>query len=159
MSTRFAPAFAGILLAICAPAAYAQSQSSTGAQSPSLNGAYRGSLVCAHLPGTVGILRAPLDIVVTGTTVIAARPIFNRDGSRVVGSEIATGTLGADGAVHLTSAWHAAGGGFKGNYSGTLSESGGTLTGTQVWRRSPGNDGNIPRTCYGAYAKGPPEGP
>jgi hypothetical protein len=128
-------------------------------QQQSLNGIYRGTLVCEHLPGTAGILRAPLDIVVTGTGVIAARPVFNRNGSRVVGTEIATGELNADGALHLTSTWAAIGGGFKGTYTGTLSASGGTLTGTQAWKRSFGNDGNTSRTCYGAYVKGPPEGP
>lgn len=166
MRNRLAPAFAGILLLICGSAAHAQPQSSDGGQEQLLNGAYRGTLVCEHLPGTVGILRGPLDIVVTGTTsvaprqiftVVAARPIFNRDGSRVVGTEIATGTLNADGALHLTSNWTAAGAGFKGTYSGTLSASGGTISGTQVWRRSSGNDGNISRTCYGAFVKSPPE--
>jgi hypothetical protein len=125
------------------------------AQQASIEGAYRGSLVCEHLAGTAGILRAPLDIVVSGTNIVAARPIFNRDGSRVVGSEIATGTVNADGTLHLTSSWAAAGADFKGTYSGTLSASGGTITGTETWTMSPANGGNVSRACYGAYVKGP----
>jgi hypothetical protein len=124
-------------------------------QQRSLEGAYRGSMVCEHLPGTAGILRAPLDIIVTGTTVIAARPIFNRDGTRVVGSEIAGGSMNSDGTLHLSSTWAAAGATFKGNYNGTLHATGGTITGTEEWRRLPANSGQISRTCYGAYVRSP----
>jgi len=139
---------AAMLFAICTPGAGL-------AQQPSVDGAYRGDLVCEHLPGTGGILRAPLDIMVAGTAVLAARPVFNRDGSLVVGSEIMSGTLNSDGKVHLTSNWIAVGASFKGTYDGTITGSGGTLTGTQVWTRSPTNGGNASRACYGAYVKGP----
>lgn len=122
---------------------------------PSLDGAYRGNLVCDQLPGTHGILRAPLDMTLNGGNVVAARPIFNLDGSRVVGTEIAIGTVGTDGALHLTSNWAVARGSFKGSYSGTLAATGGTLTGTEEWTRSPADGGNATRTCYGAYVKGP----
>jgi hypothetical protein len=153
MYARLTPLAAGLVLAISAPS-LAQQQL---AQQQSVDGAYRGSVVCEHLPGTLGILRAPLDIIVTGSTIVAARPLFNRDGSRVVGSEIATGTMNADGTLHLTSNWTAAGGGFKGTYNGTLTASGGTLTGTEAWTRSPANGGNASRACYGAYVKAPPQ--
>jgi hypothetical protein len=125
------------------------------AQQQSLDGAYRGDLACEHLSGTLGILRAPLDMTVNAGNVVAARPIFNRDGRRVVGTEIATGTVGADGSLHLTSSWAAAGASFKGTYTGTLAATGGTLTGTEVWTRSPANGGNASRTCYGAYVRAP----
>ena len=143
---------AGLLLAICAPA------SGLAQQQQSSDGAYRGTLVCEHLSGTTGILRAPLDIIVAGSTVVAARPVFNRNGSQVVGTEIATGSLNADGSLHLTSAWIAAGASFKGSYSGTLTTTGGTLTGIEAWTRSPANGGNASRTCYGAYVRGPAAG-
>jgi hypothetical protein len=140
---------AGLLLTISAPwgAAFAQQQS--------LDGAYRGSLVCEHLPGTTGILRAPLDITIANGTVVAARPIFNHDGSLVVGTEIATGAINAEGPLHLTSSWIAAGAGFKGTYNGTLAAAGGTLTGTEAWTRTPANGGNASRTCFGAFVKLP----
>lgn len=131
------------------------SSSAGFAQQPTIEGAYRGSIVCQHLSGTTGILRGPLDIIVSGTTVVAARPIFNRNGSRVVGSEIATGTVNSDGTLHLTSSWPAVGGGFKGTYNGTLNATGGTITGTQAWKRSQANGGNVLRTCYGAYVTAP----
>jgi hypothetical protein len=128
------------------------------AQQQPIEGAYRGSIVCEHLAGAVGILRAPLDFTVSGTKVVAARPIFNRDGTRVVGSEIATGTVNSDGTLHLTSSWAAAVASFKGTYNGTLNATGGTITGTQAWTRSPANGGNVSRACYGAYVRGPTPG-
>jgi len=140
-------ATAGLLLAISAPCGVAL------AQQQSSDGAYRGSLVCEHLPGTVGILRGPLDMMVTSGTVVAARPVFNRDGSRVVGTEIATGTVATDGQLHLTSHWISAGVTFKGTYNGTLNAIGGTLTGTEAWTRTPANGGNASRACFGAFVK------
>lgn len=128
------------------------------AQQQSLEGAYRGSIVCEHLTGTAGILSAPFDIIVSGTTVVAARPLFNRDGSRVVGSEIATGTVNADGTLHLSSSWAAAGASFKGTYSGTLKPTGGTFTGTEEWKRSAEYGGDASRTCYAAYVRSPTPG-
>ena len=125
------------------------------AQQQSIEGAYRGSIVCEHLAGTTGILRAPLDIIVSGTTVVAARPIFNRNGTLVVGSEIASGAVNSDGTLHLTSSWVAAGARFNGTYNGTLNATGGTIAGTEAWTISPGNGGNLSRTCYGAYVRGP----
>ena len=139
------PAALGLLAAICSAGAGL-------AQQQSLDGVYRGTLVCEHLSGAVGILRAPLDITVTNGTVIAARPVFNFDGSRVVGSEIAIGAVG-DGALHLTSTWLAIGAGFKGTYTGTLTMTGGTITGTQAWTRPPVKGGDASRACYGAFVK------
>lgn len=151
IQTRSNFAAAGLLFLISAPGV-------SFAQQPSLEGAYRGSLVCEHLAGTAGILRGPLDMVVSGTNVIAARPIFNRDGSRVVGSEIAMGAVSADGTLRLTSTWTTAGASFKGTYNGTLSATGGTLSGTEAWTMSPANGGNVSRMCYGAYVKSPTPG-
>jgi hypothetical protein len=121
----------------------------------SFDGAYRGNLVCDQLPGTHGILRAPLDMTVNSGSVVAARPIFNLDGSRVVGTEIAIGTIGADGALHLASNWIVARGSFKGTYNGTLAATGGTLNRSEEWTRSPADGGKATRMCYGAHMKGP----
>jgi hypothetical protein len=126
------------------------------AQQQSIDGAYRGSLVCEHMPGTLGILRAPFDMTVDSGNVVAARPIFNRR-LLVAGTEIATGTVGADGALHLTASWVAAGGSVKATFNGTLAATGGTLTGTEVWTRSAANGGNASRPCYGAFVKAPPQ--
>jgi hypothetical protein len=142
-------------LFVASNAGFAQQQST---QQPSVEGAYRGGIVCEQLAGTAGILRGPLDIMVSGTTVVAARPIFNRDGTRVVGSEIATGTVNSDGTLHLSSSWTTARASFKGTYSGTLNAKGGTFAGTEEWTRSPNYGGNASRTCYGGYVRAPTPG-
>ena len=68
---------------------------------------FRGMMVCERMPDTAGtdILHVPLDMVVRGNSVQFARPTFNPDGTRVTGSELGSGTLDADGKVHLTSEW------------------------------------------------------
>jgi hypothetical protein len=103
-----------------------------------LDGAYRGMIVCEKLQTSPFMLRAPFDIVITGKTAVAARPIFNLRGTRVVGSEIATGTVGEDGAVKLTSTWKSGGSSYQGSYGGTLNGKSGTLTGTQAWTMPQG---------------------
>ena len=103
-----------------------------------LDGAYRGMIVCEKLQTSQFMLRAPIDIVITGKTAVAARPIFNLRGTRVVGSEIATGTVGDDGTIKLTSTWKAGGSSYQGNYGGTLNGKAGTLTGTQAWTMPQG---------------------
>jgi hypothetical protein len=111
------------------------------------DGAYRGMIVCEKLNTSRFMLRAPFDIMITGKTVVAARPIFNLQGTLVVGSEIATGTVGDDGTIKLSSTWKNSGSTYQGNYGGTLSGKGGTLTGTQAWTMP---EGEQTRTCTAA---------
>jgi hypothetical protein len=61
---------------------------------------------------------------------------------------MASGTIDENGQLHLTSHWSYLGDNAKGEYSGTITTSGGTLAGTQTWTR-PG-DGSIKRTCVAA---------
>ncbi len=138
------------IFALAALAATAFVSASAGAQSPAgLAGKYRGMYVCEKLPMTRDILRAPLDLVIRDSNVQFARPLFNLDGTRVLGSELGTGTIDGDGRLHLTSQWSYLGNTAQGDYSGTLTPTGGTLTGTQTWR---GPDGAAPisRTCTAA---------
>ncbi|MBI1201605.1 MAG: hypothetical protein GC182_03740 [Rhodopseudomonas sp.] len=97
------------------------------------DGAYRGMIVCEKMKNSPFMLKAPFDVVVTGKSVVAARPIFNLRGTRVVGSEIASGTMGDDGSIKLTSSWKAGTSGYQGSYGGIVTDKGGTLTGTQEW--------------------------
>jgi hypothetical protein len=105
----------------------------TAAQAQSAEGTYRGMLVCEKLKTAANILRAPLDLVVQGKAIVFARPIFNGEGTRVVGSELAFGSIEADGKVHVTASWANGNAGFNGEYSGTLTPSGGTFMGTETW--------------------------
>ena len=127
---------------------------SATANANALEGKFRGMYVCEKLPTTRDILRAPLDLVIDGNSVQFARPLFNLDGTRVVGSELGRGTIDGDGKLHLTSDWSYLGNTAQGNYSGTITSGGGTLTGTQTWK---GTDGAAPlnRSCTAALVPAP----
>ena len=114
------------------------------------DGVFRGMIVCEKLKTSQFMLRGPLDIIVTGKTAIAARPIFNIKGTLVVGSEIATGTVADDGTIKLSSKWKGAGSIFEGNYSGVLGDKGGTLTGTQAWKWTTPEDQQT-RNCTASF--------
>jgi hypothetical protein len=120
---------------------------------PVLDGAYRGTIVCERIKATPGILRVPLDLAVRGGNVQFARPTFNVKGTRVTGSELGSGTIDTGGKLHLTSAWVFGSIGFQGDYSGTLSASGGTFSGTQSWRGPDGMNGS--RACNAALVPAP----
>jgi len=126
----------------------------SSAQVPVSGGKFRGMYVCEKLPTTRDILRAPLDLVIDGGNVQFARPLFNLDGTRVVGSELGRGTINADGKLHLTSEWSYLGNIAQGDYSGTLTSTGGTLTGTQTWS-GPDGAGSVKRTCTAALVPAP----
>jgi hypothetical protein len=128
---------------LCAAAAGAQN----------LAGAYRGMIVCEQVKGAADILHVPLDLAIRGNDVQFARPLFNLQGTRVLGSELGSGTVDADGKLHLASAWDFRGIAVKGEYSGTLTSNGGTLTGTQTWQGGDGVRGS--RTCTAALVPAP----
>jgi hypothetical protein len=117
-----------------------------GAQAP--GGAYRGMFVCEKMKASPDILHVPLDLVVRNETVQFARPLFNWNGTRVVGSELGTGTIDPQGNLHLSSRWDNRGVIFQGEYNGTLAATGGTLSGTQSWRGGEGIEGH--RNCTAA---------
>jgi hypothetical protein len=114
------------------------------------DGAYRGMIVCEKLKNSPFILRAPLDISVSGKAVIAVRPIFNIRGTRVVASEIATGTVADDGSIKFSSNWHGGGTSFEGSYSGVIGDKSGTLIGMQNWTTAAGKE---TRNCSAAFVQ------
>lgn len=118
-----------------------------------LDGAYRGMIVCEKAPRSPDVLHVPLDMIVRGTNVQFARPLLNWNGERVIGSELGAGTIEADGKAHLNSTWHFGNTTFAGDYSGTLSARGGTLSGRQTWRSSQGPNGG--RMCNVALVPAP----
>lgn len=122
---------------------------SINASALAVEGKFRGTYVCEKLPTTRDILRAPLDLVIKGDNVQFARPLYNLNGTRVVGTELAAGTIDGDGRLHLTSQWNLLGNTANGNYSGSLTKNGGTLTGTQTWT-GPGGGTPVVRTCTAA---------
>ena len=139
------------MLTLATVAATSLLTSAAGAQS--LEGAYRGMFVCEQFKGSPDILHVPLDLAVRGGNVQFARPLFNWNGTRVLGSELGTGTIDADGKLHLTSQWDSRGVTFRGDYAGTLTPTGGTVMGTQSWTGPEGKRGN--RTCTAAFVVAP----
>jgi hypothetical protein len=115
---------------------------------------YRGGFICEKAPGAADILRVPFDLAIRGDEVQFARPLFNLQGTRVIGSELGTGTIDAHGKLHLTSTWTYLGNAAVGDYSGTLTPSGGTLTGTQTWT-GPQNTTPVSRACSAALVPAP----
>ncbi len=154
---RISRALTVITFAAIALAGTARAQSDTPNasqnQTPALAKAYRGMFVCEQQPGAADILHIPLDVAVRGSDVQFARPLFNLRGTRVLGSELGDGSVSADGKVHVTSTWEFHGITVRGDYSGTLTPSGGTLTGTQSWR-APGGEARS-RTCQAAMVSAP----
>ena len=120
------------------------------AAAEALDGAYRGMIVCEKMKNGAGELRAPLDITISGKTALAARPVFNLRGYRVVGSEIATGTVADDGSVKFSSNWSGSGAAYQGSYGGVITAKGGTLTGMQAWTT---RDGKQERACTAAFVQ------
>jgi hypothetical protein len=127
---------------------------SANAGAQALEGKFRGAYVCEKTPFTPDVLRTPLDLIIQGNNVQFARPIFNLNGTRVLGSELGTGTIDANGKLHLTSTWTYLGSTAVGDYSGTLTPSGGTLTGTQTWT-GPQNPTPVNRACAAALVPAP----
>lgn len=127
---------------------------SAHAVAQALDGQFRGSYVCEKLPTTRNMLRVPIDLVVHGNSVQFARPLFTLNGARVRGSELAAGTIDGNGKLHLKSGWTYLGNTAEGDYSGTLTPAGGTLTGTQTWR-GPGGGDAVSRACTVALVPAP----
>lgn len=119
----------------------------TGEQS--VKGPYRGSYVCQTKLGVPGVFRVPIDLVIRNGTVEFSRPLLNWNATRLVGNEMAFGTIDADGKVHLTSTWYNGRAIFHADYSGMLTPSGGTIMGTQTWHGIV----NGSRTCTAALVQ------
>jgi hypothetical protein len=128
-------------------------QSISLARAQSFDGTFRGSLVCEKMPATADMLSAPLDMNIRGSNVQFARPLFNLDGTRVIGSELGTGTIDPLGNLHLKSNWYRFGVTFDADYSGALTKTGGTFSGTQSWRDGKNNSGK--RACTAALVLAP----
>ena len=123
------------------------------ARAQSFDGAFRGTLVCEKVPATADMLTAPLDISIRGSSVQFARPLFNLNGTRVIGSELGTGTIDAEGKLHLTSTWYRFGVSVETDYNGSVTKTGGTFSGIQTWRDGRNNNGK--RNCTAAFLLAP----
>ena len=123
------------------------------ARAQSFDGTFRGTLVCEKAPAAADMLSAPLDMKIRGDNVQFARPLFNLDGTRVIGSELGTGTIDPQGNLHLKANWYRFGVTVDADYNGVLTKTGGTFSGTQSWRDGKNNSGT--RACTAALVRAP----
>ena len=121
------------------------------AQQQPFEGAYKGSLECEQ--SGVGILRAQLAITVRDGRVVALASLFDIDGGQAFSPEVAAGMVDVAGAFHLADTVFTRDATFHGTYTGTFSATGGTMTGTQIWTRSPAGNGGVTRTCNGTFVR------
>jgi hypothetical protein len=96
-------------------------------QPKTFDGAYNGSLECERITAGVGNFRVPLSIIVRDGIVVAAFEVEEHSSPMQ-----ATGTVDPDGAFRFGFIAYTRDYSFRGDYSGTLSATGGRLTGTQV---------------------------
>ncbi len=141
-------------LAITALAASAFLPLSASAQDAQVvKGPFRGTMVCQKAPVAADILRVPFDLRIDDKNVQFARPLLNWTGTRVLGSELGTGTIEADGKIHISATWSMRGIEYRTDYSGNITPKGGTLMGTQSWQGGRGATGS--RTCVAAVVPAP----
>ncbi|MET0668723.1 MAG: hypothetical protein ABWY66_01855 [Xanthobacteraceae bacterium] len=95
--------------------------------------AFRGSYVCERMASTRDILRVPLELTVHGDRAEFRRPLLDLEGNRRGRVELARGVVDQSGETHLQSQWSLLGNTAHGRYRGTITPSGGTLSGTQTW--------------------------
>ena len=151
MKISVALAFAVLAASFVTAAAQSEDQTRAPVQQP-LAHAYRGAFVCEKQPAAADILHVPADLMIRGDQVQFGRPMFNLRGTRVIGSELGSGSVDGEGAVNLVSSWRFRGISIRGVYEGKLTASGGALAGTQTWQ---GPDGvRRSRSCQIALVPG-----
>jgi hypothetical protein len=153
MEHRRIAAFGAWTLVLAATAAVAFTSASVAApgSGQAVTGPYRGAYVCQTKVGVPGMFHVPIDLVIRNGNVEFSRPLLDRNATRVVGNEMASGTIDAGGKIHLASTWYNGRAVFHAEYSGTLTPSGGTFTGTQTWHGPLGLSGS--RTCTAALVQ------
>jgi hypothetical protein len=101
------------------------------------DGKWTGTIRCAKLSFTKGPLKVPMDMTVEKGAATYSRDVLNADGSRIVGTEEGTGTIGADGKLTLKATWKSADEKprytYTASYEGSFKGNAANLKGTQVW--------------------------
>jgi len=93
---------------------------------------YRGRLRCDAIPSlTVAPVDVEFTMAVHGATATYRRPVLSWDGQQMVGTEIGTGTIGADGSVILQGGVSGRLGAFIARYTGRIAGTHLDLSGTE----------------------------
>lgn len=127
---------------LCLGVAITAASEGWGQLPQSFDGFFRGNLECAPTSNQARRVRTQSLILVRDGSIMLS---ITRDDPTL----IATGKADENGAFRAAGTAYMPGGTLQMNYTGTLSVTGGTLTGTQIWTR---RDGEIEtRTCEGAF--------
>src|SRR5262245_4830239 len=132
------------------------------------DGVYKGTLECEQ--SGIGIVRTELLVVVRDSNIFASASLFDIDGREKsqreaardadgdfrLALEAAKGFVEADGAFRLADTVDTADATFHSAYTGTLSPTGGAMTGTHAWTRVPGGN-SVSRSCKGTFVKVEPQ--
>lgn len=113
-------------------------------QPNSFDGAYKGTLECEW--GGPEAFRSLLTIIIRDGSVTSS------DGREELAGIPGRGTVDPDGVFRFGYILYARDYSVRADYSGMLSDTGGTLTGTQVLTRETTGDGGT-RTCKGTFLK------
>ena len=84
--------------------------------------------------------------------------MFDLDGREQIWSAVASGAVDAEGRLQIGHTVYERGATFHAEYTGMLTATGGSLTGTQVWTRASAAE-EITRTCTGILVRVPSERP
>jgi len=132
------------------------------------DGDYKGTLECEQSGD--GIVRTSLVVGVRDGGVFASASLFDFDGHEKsrrgmtrdaegdprATIEVAKGSVGADGAFRLADTVDIGDATFNSVYTGTLSRTGGAMTGTHTWTQGPGGN-SVSRACKGTFVKVEPQ--
>jgi hypothetical protein len=101
------------------------------------DGKWSGTISCAKLSFTKGPVKTAMEMTVDKGAATYSRQVYNADGSRIVGTEEGTGTIGDGGKLTLAATWKSAAEKprytYTASYAGTISGKSANLKGTQVW--------------------------
>jgi hypothetical protein len=127
------------------------------AQQQSFVGFYKGSWECESMPPGIKF-SMPLVVSVRSGRVLASVPMLDPEGKQEEATAgVAYGPIAADGTFRLGSAVYEREATFRGEYTGSVDGTSGTLAGTQVWTPAKGGD-SVTRKCNGTFVKvGSPE--
>jgi hypothetical protein len=91
-------------------------------------------------------------MIVHHRSVDASTDVYDIDGLRLIGAVVVAGTVDSAGVLHFAGTVWTHRELLRANYTLTLSATGGTLTGTQVWTRDTGGE-SVTRTCTGIVSE------
>lgn len=120
----------------------------TPAGAQEFDGAYRGMITCAQMPGGPGPLRTRVSATVSGGQVIYERPLLSAKGQPTGDFERGSGTVTESGDMTLTAKVAGKAVQFDAEYRGKfLPDKTIRLIGAQRWQ-TEGRSGMVERTCF-----------